>query len=126
LGERNLQALHALGLADPNLCMPPKDVAQFVRALAPYLKVLICSSDSRLPLVCPVDEQPKAAYMMVPTSPGSTDSVQSQTVQEEAAGKKDHKQRAAECLLCIMSLLSALLSRLDHVDKYECCGNLQP
>lgn len=42
-------------------------------------------------------------------------------MQEEAAGKKDHKQRAAECLLCIMSLLSALLSRLEHVDKYECC-----
>ena len=39
----DLQALHALGLADPNLCMPPKDVAQFVRALAPYLKVLMFS-----------------------------------------------------------------------------------
>jgi hypothetical protein len=34
-----LQALHALGLADTNLCMPSKDAAQFVRALAPYLKV---------------------------------------------------------------------------------------
>jgi hypothetical protein len=37
-----LQALHALGLADPKLCMPSKDQAQFVRALAPYLKVLGC------------------------------------------------------------------------------------
>lgn len=35
-----MQALHALGLVDPKLCMPCKDPAQFVRALAPYLKVL--------------------------------------------------------------------------------------
>ena len=52
--------------------------------------------------------------------------MQLQIVQDVAAGKQDHKQRGAECLLCIMSLLSALLSRLDHVDKYESCGNLQP
>lgn len=42
-------------------------------------------------------------------------------MQDEAAGKQDHKQRAAECLLCIMSLLSVLLARLEHVDKYEGC-----
>lgn len=34
-----VQALHALALADTKLCMPSKDPAQFVRALAPYLKV---------------------------------------------------------------------------------------
>lgn len=33
-----LLALHALGLAEPKLCMPAKDPTQFVRALAPYLK----------------------------------------------------------------------------------------
>lgn len=35
-----LQALHALSLADPQLCIPGKDPARFVRCLAPYLKVL--------------------------------------------------------------------------------------
>jgi hypothetical protein len=39
------------------------------------------------------------------------------SAQDETAGSKELKQRAAECLLCIMSLLTALLSRLDHVDK---------
>ncbi len=33
------QALHALAMADPQLCIPSRDPARFVRCLAPYLKV---------------------------------------------------------------------------------------
>lgn len=32
-----LLALHALALADPSLCCPPRDPAKFARSLAPYL-----------------------------------------------------------------------------------------
>lgn len=34
---KHLLALHALSLADPTLCVPPRDPAKFVRSLAPYL-----------------------------------------------------------------------------------------
>lgn len=38
-------------------------------------------------------------------------------VQDEAGVSKELQRRAAESLLCIMSLLSAVLPRLEHLDR---------
>lgn len=40
-------------------------------------------------------------------------------LQDESGPDKDVKRRAAECLLCIMSLLSAVMLRLEHLDKCD-------
>ncbi len=40
-----------------------------------------------------------------------------ESVQDEAGVSKELQRRAAESLLCIMSLLSAVLPRLEHLDR---------
>lgn len=47
-----LQALHALTITEPGLCMPPEDAEKFCRCLAPYLKSSAADRRAAEQLMC--------------------------------------------------------------------------
>eukprot|EP00798_Chlamydomonas_sp_ICE-L_P003395 gene3395-13435_t len=86
-----LLALHALCSADPELCIPKKDPARFVRCLAPYLKL--------------VDK----GGLIAPKQGGES--------AEEGSRRMDLNRLAAERLLCVIHIVESLCRRLVNLDR---------
>ncbi len=140
------QALHALTLADPTLCAPAEDPIAFVRSLAPYVKVrclmvTACAFHSRCTTL-----QSANCRMSVSLVPRSRSVVWYETCflfwqptmltqictakqsPDSGPASTDVKRRQAECSLCILSVLEAVLPQLSHLERWAAFvqGQLAP